>query len=161
MVTTPPRVRISSTTRRVLAMVAAVALLKPTSAAAQGTWHGPDSTLVAAIHALVELHHPSVLSADARDAVVWIVTDAQYNYRWSTVDARATPTSILSRAQHAELSDALARLRLAEHDSAPDRDGVAAARANLARIVRNLKRYATLADVSRVDVTALADFLAP
>jgi hypothetical protein len=146
--------------RRLAVALLATIVPVPRTAGAQGVWRGPDSALVAAIRGVVEQHHPSVVSGDARETVVWIVTDAQYNYRWSAVDAHATWASMLARAKRAELIDAIARLRLAEQDHSAEAPDVKAARANLDRIVRDLRRHATrAADVSRVDITALPDFL--
>jgi hypothetical protein len=157
MATTASRVRRASAGWWRLGAMGAALAVAP-AAVAQGVWRGPDSVLVASIHRMVEAHHPEALSSQTQD-VVWIVVDAAYKYRWSAVDAHATPTSILVRARHAELSDAIARLRLAERDSAKDRAAVASARSDLDHIVRDLKRYATLADVSRIDITSLPDFL--
>jgi hypothetical protein len=159
MATIAPHVRLASMRwRRLGAVCLAVALAVSRVAGAQGVGGRPDSLMVSAIRRMVEAHHPEVLSTQ-NAAVVWIVVDANYAYRWSAVDGHATPASILARAKHAELSDAVARLRLAEQDSTKGRGTLASARSDLDHMVRELKRYATLADVSRIDVMSLPDFL--
>lgn len=142
-----------------LALAAAVAARPAQAAHARPTERGPDSLSVAEIRALIELHHPNVLAGDPGASAVWIVVDAGYNYRWSTADNHATVTGVLLRARRAEVNEAIARVRSAAERSPVDRREESVARAELDRVVRDLKRYATLADVSHVDVAALPDFL--
>jgi hypothetical protein len=116
-----------------------------------------DSLSVAEIRHLIQVHHPAALLANPGTDAVWIVVDADFRYVWSTADGHSSVTDVLLRARKAQLTAALARATAASQDPGSQADSVA--KADLDRIVRDLKHYATLADVSHVAVAALPDFL--
>ena len=119
--------------------------------------HHPDSLSTAEIRHLIEVHHPLVLLPNPGTDAIWIVVDADYRYVWSTADGHSSITDVLLRARKAQLTAALERATAASQVPGSPADSVA--KANLDRIVRDLKHYATLADVSHVAVAALPDFL--
>jgi len=138
--------------------------LAASTAWARPAYHGratvdrsPDSLSVAEIRHLIEVHHPTALLANPDVDCVWIVVDADYRYVWSVADGHSSITDVLLRARRAQLDNALVRVSMASQSPGSRADSLA--RANLDLIVRDLKHYATLADVSRVSVTALPDFL--
>lgn len=136
-----------------MSMMTSPAWARPAS---HGTAH-PDSLSVEEIRHLIEVHHPSVLSPNPGTDAIWIVVDADYRYVWSTADGHSSVTDVLLRARKAQLTAALARATAASQVPGSQADLVA--KADLDRIVRDLKHYATLADVSHVAVAALPDFL--
>lgn len=152
---------------RRLAFVAGVVLCTSITSSAAWAWpvshvsttlnRGQDSLSLAEIRHLIEVHHPTALLANPGTDCVWIVVDSDYHYVWSTADGHSSVTDVLLRARKAQLNDAFVRVSLASQKPGSRADSLA--RANLDVIVRDLKHYATLADVSHVSVSALPDFL--
>jgi len=140
-----------------MSLAASTAWARPAYHARATVDRSPDSLSVAEIRHLIEVHHPTALLANPDVDCVWIVVDADYRYVWSVADGHSSITDVLLRARRAQLDNALVRVSMASQSPGSRADSLA--RANLDLIVRDLKHYATLADVSRVSVTALPDFL--
>jgi hypothetical protein len=138
-------------------VTASAAWAWPTPQASQSQDRGQDSLSIAEIRHLIQVHHPAALLANPGTDAVWIVVDADYHYVWSTADDHSSVTDVLLRARKAQLTDALVRVNLASMNPGSRADSLA--RVNLDVIIKDLRHYATLADVSHVSVAALPDFL--
>ncbi len=149
--------RLASVAGVIVCTSATAAWAWPSPQTARAIDRTPDSLSVAEIRHLIEIHHPAALLANPPSDAIWIVVDADYHYVWSTAEGHVAITDVLLRARKEQLNMALARVRAASQSPGSRADSLA--RANLDLIIRDLKHYATLADVSHVAVTALPDFL--